>query len=528
MTTKKRSAKRQAKTIETPSLIPTVVRARYDSVQNGTDNDRHWSWSDLLGPNAALSPEVRRIARSRARYEFLENSSYAFGIVSTVVGDTIGTGPRLMLKGGSERQNAEIQEMWQSWATLSGIQVKLQAMMIDEIVAGAGLARLYYDASLPHEIGLNLQELEIDHLQSPHYAEPNRRDYCDGIHLDRFGNPVAYDILKDHPGEAYLNIRTHEYTTLPRSEVIHVFRKVRPGQHHGISQVVSALPLCAYLRRFTLATVSAAEGAANVAMAIHSDLPLPSEYEDVAAEASIGSWMKEMQVTRNMAMFLPNGFRLSQIASEHPNSTYEMFKREIINEIARCLDVPSNVAMANSSLYNYTSGRMDHQVYQRSIAMRRNRVEKEILERVFSNWIYEAALAGAIPRRFANQVRAVADRFGVEGIACRIGHGWYWDGFEFVDPDKEASAVETSMRIGISHRAAEYAKRGMDMDTEDEIAARGFGLSVEEYRRGIGIQTMFNGNVNAFTPGVAEGQPGAAQTVPDESEDDSEDDDGEE
>ena len=73
-----------------------IVRAKYDAAQTTPDNRRHWANADSLSPNAALTPQVRRTLRNRARYE-VANNSYAKGIVLTLANDTIGTGPRLQM-----------------------------------------------------------------------------------------------------------------------------------------------------------------------------------------------------------------------------------------------------------------------------------------------------------------------------------------------------------------------------------------------------------------------------------------------
>ena len=43
------------------------------------------------------------------------------------------------------------------------------------------------------------------------------------------------------------------------------------------------------------------------------------------------------------------------------------FKKEILNEIARCLGMPYNISAGNSSGYNYASGRLDHQTYFKAV-----------------------------------------------------------------------------------------------------------------------------------------------------------------
>ena len=60
--------------------VPMRVRGRYDAAVTTDENRRHWANADLLSADAANNPRVRRILRSRARYE-VANNSYARGIV---------------------------------------------------------------------------------------------------------------------------------------------------------------------------------------------------------------------------------------------------------------------------------------------------------------------------------------------------------------------------------------------------------------------------------------------------------------
>jgi capsid protein len=69
-----------------------VVRGKYDAAQTTHENRRHWANADHLSANAAVGADVRRILRSRARYE-VANNSYAKGIVLTLANYVVGTGP---------------------------------------------------------------------------------------------------------------------------------------------------------------------------------------------------------------------------------------------------------------------------------------------------------------------------------------------------------------------------------------------------------------------------------------------------
>ena len=88
-------------------LVPNWIRARFDAAQTTKDNARHWAAAEFLSADAEADSSVRRILRTRARYE-VQNNSYARGIVSTLANDTVGTGPRLQMLFENENLNHRI------------------------------------------------------------------------------------------------------------------------------------------------------------------------------------------------------------------------------------------------------------------------------------------------------------------------------------------------------------------------------------------------------------------------------------
>ena len=52
-----------------PSILARLLRARFDAAQTTKDNARHWGAADFLSADAEADPNVRKILRTRARYE---------------------------------------------------------------------------------------------------------------------------------------------------------------------------------------------------------------------------------------------------------------------------------------------------------------------------------------------------------------------------------------------------------------------------------------------------------------------------
>ena len=470
------------------------INATYDSIYNTPENARHWQWADYLSADESADPFVRKEIRSRARYEIQENNAYGKGIALTLAQDTVGTGPRLQLQLNDTDANSAVEDAYHRWALASGFTQKLMTLRLAKAVDGEAVAKFVTNNLLEDTVQLDLQIIECDQLESPHSSADMSATYVDGVHLDNLGNAIAYDIKRHHPGGQYAPGNPEEFTTYGRDQILHLFRVDRPGQHRGISEFAASLPLFAFLRRFTLATIAAAETAANVSQVMETDTPIPEELEEELAVAAFNKFMDTVPVDRNSATVLPNGWKMRQMTAEHPTTTYEMFKQQIISEIARTVNMPRNKAAADSSNYNYASGRLDYLDYNRSIQVERNYWERNMLDRVFSQWLYESALSKNIPYGVAQQVLRYVDTFGPGSLAFRVAHGWFWQNPEDADVKNYAEAQNKLLMNGTTHRAREYALRGLDVDSEDRRAAESFGMTVDEYRKKVAAAIFSNGN----------------------------------
>ena len=105
---------------------------------------------------------------------------------------------------------------------------------------------------------------------------------------------------------------------------------------------------------------------------------------------------EEARPHRRLGRDLTNHYLLLhlQLKPRRPSSggsTCAEFTHEILNEIARCLNMPFNVAAGNSSGYNYASGRLDHQTYFKAIRVKQVHLEAVVLDRILAAWLDEAA-----------------------------------------------------------------------------------------------------------------------------------------
>lgn len=434
------------------------LRARYDAAQTTDENRRHWANADGLSARSANSPHVRRTLRMRARYE-VANNSWASGIVRTVAHHTIGSGPRLQLLTTNAEANDRVERAFHRWARAVGLHEKLIVAKQTQVRDGEWFALLTRDPS-QYPIQLALRPLEADQVASP-YSSPTDNTVVDGIRVREAGEPVEFYIRDHHPGDTGF-APTLAGDWYPARHVLHYFRQDRPGQVRGVPDITPALPLFALLRRFTLATCSAAEQAANMALFLSSTTSAvsPAEIEDGDFAA--------VEIVRNMLNVMPEGWRPEHLKPEHPSTTYEMFQKALLNEIARCLSMPYNIAACNSAGYNYSSGRLDHQTYYRSIEIDQALIEARILNQLVREWLLEAVFVPGL----------------LDGLPPihQIEFTWQWDAEPVIDEQAAAASAAERLQSGQTTLEYEYARNGLDIAKETARAAAFFGVSVEEYK----------------------------------------------
>jgi lambda family phage portal protein len=454
------------------------ISAHYDGAQTTAGNSNYWASADSLSARAALSASVRKILRERARYE-VANNCYAKGMLRTQADYVIGTGPRLQLLTEDKDFNRRVSTLFYEWAESIAFARKLWTLRFAWGVDGEGFALFINNENARHPVKLDLQLIECDQFTSNYFdafAIDSRRD--DGLVLDKYGNVVAYRMLPYHPGDTTWFMAAAEPKTIPADDVIHLFRCERPGQLRGVSEIAPALMLYPGLRRWTYAALSTAEKNARIYGVIKSnyspaDLLSTGQVEFNSAFANAPSAMDVYELEADTLLTMPDGWDMNAYRSEQPSSTYPEFKREIVSEMARCLNMPFNVAAANSAEYNFASGKLDHLPWWKSISIDQLHVSEIAATPTFNRWYYEARrIDGFLP------IEPVEAAEGREWIPPHI---WQWDGQDIIDPRESASRA-TALEFGFSTHARLYAKQGLDVDEEFDAQAKALGMSLDEYR----------------------------------------------
>ena len=434
------------------------VRASFDAASRSAESMRHWKGADVLSADAALSPDVRKIIISRARYE-VANNGYAYGILNTLADDCIGTGPRLQLSVAGDLEEGLATEWearlerrerrWSKWCKAVGLCQKLKIARRTKAQDGEVFIRKEVNKKIRGLVKLDVTLFESEQVGTnlfspvPEYYDNGVPKEVDGILFDSSGNATDYRFWRIHPGSRGFRSTLDSYT-VPAKSVIHYANVIRPGQHRGISEIASSLPIFNDLRRFTNAVLAAAETAAEISFLLQTDLPVSPDDENGGLTHMDPGTIIEF--CRNAGISLPEGWKASQLKAEQPTSTFGEFVRTKIREASRALSMPMNVALGDSSGYNYASGRLDFQTYFRMVIGERNLIADVVLDDLLET--YESLDRIFYPEDYSDEIE--------------VDHDWMFDGFSHVDPLKEANAQSVRLQSGTTTLAEECGSEGKD------------------------------------------------------------------
>lgn len=470
--------------LSSPRKPQASIRARYDAARTYTGNEKHWLNADTLDPHSANSLSVRQTLRSRSRYEIIENNPYLVGTIISLCNDFVGSGPKLQIidKRLTDERKQLIEKRWNDWCKRTRFRHKLWRMRLSKIVDGESfmVAHTRYVDGQTDPVTLDFQVVEADRISSWEFQDNSKSAWneIDGVLFDDYENPVYYGLLNQHPGGSVLTriiADTGGGQWIPVRYILHWFRQQR-GWLRGIPELTSSLPLCALLRRYTLAVVRAAEVAANFSAVLETELP-PA----LAAQTFSGTDDDPFDVfplEMGMITALPWHTKLNQLRAQQPTSTYDEFTSALLREILRPALVPYNRGAGTSKDSNMASSVVDDEFYKSGQRCERQDSEEIVLDPALGLWWQESMLIDQYlddPISPEPSLGNVSQDFFITVPE----HVWRWDpiGIEHTDPQKVAEA------INIMHGAGHM--------TDRDIQETRFNRNVETWQKDLEEQMKF-------------------------------------
>lgn len=229
------------------ALRRVAARRAIDQVRNldgGKDNRNTARWK-----NRSTSGELkdwREVKNVRERaFDLYANNVYARKIIRACVAQTVGCG----FKAESQAVNADdepddvfrkqAKRLWGYWCEDVDFNANLCLILQELLIAGEVLIHVKAN-------GENIVPVDIDIVACEQLVEdtmvPSTLKGIDegnyiyrGIEFNQAGERVAYHIYDVHPQDPRQILKTKYAKRLPAKEIIHLYKRERPGQIRGYS-----------------------------------------------------------------------------------------------------------------------------------------------------------------------------------------------------------------------------------------------------------------------------------------------------
>lgn len=396
-------------------------------------------WHRQTAGPAADANRGLRMLRGFSR-DLVRNNPHAQRAVTVIATNTVGSGIIPTFKGARSKR---IKKTWADWAGTKSCDFYdnmdfygLQEQVM-RAVAESGDALIVRRWNWGNKVGFDLQVLESDFLDETKTLQTENGFILQGVEFDRAGRRLGYWLYEEHPNEiGKLNSNVSRF--VPKSEVIHVFEVLRPGQVRGIPMGVSAFIRIKDFDEFQDAQLHTQKVAACFVMTVTNTNPLPAEMRGVEPEPLT----ERFEPGQIMELQYGREAKFSQPPSVSGTDTYSM---TVLRSIASGYNITYEAMTNDYSMVNFSSGRMGWLEFARSITSWQNK----LMITKMCHGVYE----------WFEQGLSI-----MEGIKPTASATWTTPRREMIDPLKEGAAIIAFIKAGILSRQEAIRQNGYDPD----------------------------------------------------------------
>ncbi len=191
--------------------------------------------------NAEIGPALARL-RERSQ-DLVRNNPYAERAINELTAQAIGTGIMAQARTDSDELNRAIDAEWEQWSErcdadglldFNGIQDLVLRTMLE---SGEALVRFRKRSSDDgFRVPFQLQVIDPAFIDTSRNESTEQYTIVNGVEFDLIGRRTFYWLFSNHPGDngiATQSVNNKSYR-VPASEILHVYRKKRPGQVRGV------------------------------------------------------------------------------------------------------------------------------------------------------------------------------------------------------------------------------------------------------------------------------------------------------
>lgn len=423
--------------------------------------------SDSLGDLETLRARSRDLAR---------NAPIARGARNTSKTNIVGTGLRMSsslqreVLGLSDEQaeawedNAEV--LFDLWASskMASVDRKLNFYELQNVAftsawdSGDCFALRRYKESTSF-LALCVQLIEADRVCTPNDKVanlPGQPEIRDGVEIDADGEPVAYHVLNQHPGELLLSAyKPEDWARIPARGsspfplMVHLMENDRIGQTRGIPMLAPVIESLKQLDRYAEAELMAAVVSAFFTVFIKTNPDNGASSGEMTGLMpgsgpmggdGIAQPGGEMSLGSGTVVELAEGEDISTANPNRPNPNFDPFFLAVIRQIGIALGIPYEVLIMHFSS-SYTASKAAIETARQFFTDRRTHLARNFCQPVYEWFLYEMVARGTI----------VAPGFLDDPIKRMAWCGSKWLGRApiVLDSVKDANAAKLWIDLGV-------------------------------------------------------------------------------
>ena len=404
--------------------------------------------------------------RNRSR-DMVRNNGWAKRAVEAVVKHTIGEGIR-PAPYGNKSQNKKVKALWKEWAETTACDFYgkanfygLQEQAMRGIVEGGDVIIIlrwtgdYEDGKLPIKLQLCEGDL-IDHTK----VGKNEQGYANlGVQYSDNGELLGYWLWNAHPGEVgSFGLPFMKSEFVPKSDVLHCFEILRPGQSRGVPFGVAAFTKLADLNGFEDAHLFRQRMAANFCVFVERADDGENEDDDDFTYLEPGAIIK---LKYGETVTIPNTPSVGD---------YDNYVTRILQGVSSAYGLTYEMLATDYSRVNFTSGRMAKiDVVNNFKSWQYNMIMPQMLDPIWEWFINACILTG--------------------GLAERIATDWTAPKLAMLDPARETKARIEAVRGGLTTLSEVIREDGREI-----------GEFLEEYKQDAEMLAKYGLSLNSVAP----------------------------
>ena len=440
------------------------------------------------GPDTAIKFEIGKLRNHIRQMQY--NNGFISGPIRRIVKNVVGQGIRFQARVRPDEQpksipkidqrmadewNREAERYFDRWNRQADKRLLFSFYELQGIIEGAllrdGEALVIGRISNRKNrlVSYCLDVLECDRLQTPpeEIANPMVRN---GIRFDEEGVPEAYFILKEHPGEWFIQQtkKPFDFEEVPAfnpngtRKVLHLFNPLRPEQTRGFTLFAAGLKDLQDLDRYMEAEKMAALEAACLTGIVESGNPDGFNAAFTKASDNPDQYDRIHEFAPAMVHYLNEGEKFTMHNPTRPNETFGEYVDQLIRGPANALDIPPEVFSQNWKDFNYSNARTVLLQFWATCVERQAYLKHHLCIPVWENVARAMVVKGLLP---AIAFDRRTDDFLRASWIPAVYRRW-------VDPLKESKGRENDVVNNFDTLTDACAELGNDVDEVLEVRAR--------------------------------------------------------